>query len=79
MKNLKIGLFASSAMALASVGLASLMFISPAVSLADNACGDGWYWNSNTNSCVPNGLPSDPPNGCINASGRHLNGNICVN
>ena len=78
MKNLKIALSASTAMAVASAGLASLVFISPAVSLADG-CGDGWYWNSNTNSCVPNGFPSDPPNGCINASGRHLNGNVCVN
>ena len=77
MKNRKIALSASTALAAAGIGLASLMSISPAVNLAD--CGDGWYWNSNTNSCVPNGLPSDPPNGCINASGRHLDGNICVN
>jgi hypothetical protein len=77
MKNLTTALSASTALA-AGIGLASLMINSPAVNLADD-CGDGWYWNSNTNSCVPNGFPSDPPNGCINASGRHLNGNICVN
>ena len=78
MKNLKIARPAATALALASIGLASLVTISPAVNLADG-CGDGWYWNSNTNSCVPNGFPSDPPDGCINASGSHLNGNICVN
>jgi hypothetical protein len=77
MKNLKVALPAAAALAVASVGLASLLIMSPAVNVADG-CGDGWYWNSNTNSCVPNGFPSDPPNGCINASGRHLNGNICV-
>ena len=77
MKNLKTALFAYIAVAVASVGLALLGTVSPAVSLADG-CGDGWYWNGNTNSCVPNGFPSDPPNGCINASGRHLNGNFCV-
>ena len=78
MKNLKIALSASTVLAAASIGLASLMIDSSATNLADD-CGDGWYWNSNTNSCVPNGFPSDPPNGCINASGNHLNGNICVN
>lgn len=78
MKNLAIARFAATAMAAASLGLASLMAVSPAAYLADG-CSDGWYWNSNTNSCVPNGFPSDPPNGCIDASGRHLNGNICAN
>jgi hypothetical protein len=78
MKNLKIARSVFTAMAMASVGLASLTTVSPAVALADG-CGNGWYWNSTTNSCVPNGFPSDPPNGCLNASGSHLNGNICVN
>jgi hypothetical protein len=78
MTNRKIAVCASTALAVVSVGLASLAIISPAMHLADG-CGDGWYWNNNTNSCVPNGFPSDPPDGCINASGRHLNGTICVN
>ena len=62
----------------ASLPAIGLMTVSPAANQADG-CGDGWYWNSNTNSCVPDGFPSDPPNGCINASGAHLNGNICAN
>jgi len=57
MKKLTVAL--ATGLAAASVGLASLTNVSPAVSLA--GCGDGWYWNSNTNSCVPNGFPSDPP------------------
>ena len=77
MKNLKFVLSASTVLAAAGIGLASSMINSSAVNLAYD-CGDGWYWNSNTNSCVPNGFPSDPPNGCVNASGRHLNGNVCV-
>ena len=60
----------------ASLPAIGLMTV-PAVYQADG-CGDVWYWNANTNSCVPNGFPSDPPNGCINASGSHLNGNICA-
>jgi hypothetical protein len=78
MKSLTIARFAGTGLAVATVGLASLMSVSPAVSLADG-CGDGWYWSNDTNSCVPNGLPSDPPNGCLTGDGRHLNGTICVN
>jgi hypothetical protein len=78
MKNLTIARYAATGLAVASIGVASLMAKSEAVNLADG-CGDGWYWNGNTNTCVPNGFPSDPPNGCLNASGSHLNGNICVN
>jgi hypothetical protein len=72
----KLTVALATGLAAASVGLASLTTVSPAMSLA--GCGDGWYWNSSTNSCVPNGFPSDPPNGCFTADGRHLNGNVCV-
>ncbi|WP_156764070.1 hypothetical protein [Mycobacterium sp. 852002-50816_SCH5313054-b] len=75
MKKLTVALAAG--LAAASIGLASLATVSPAASLA--SCGDGWYWNSNTNSCVPNGFPSDPPNGCLTGDGRHVNGTICAN
>ena len=62
------------AAALPAIGL---MSVSQAAYQAD-ACADGWYWNSNTNSCKPDGFPVDPPNGCFTADGRHIDGNFCI-
>jgi hypothetical protein len=77
MKNLKFALSAATGLAVASVGLASLMTIPPAVNQAE--CPYGWYWDTDRQNCLPPGLPKDPPNGCITGNGTHLNGTICVN
>jgi hypothetical protein len=76
MKNLKIALPAAW-LVMASVGLAPLLTTSAEVNLAN--CLDGWYWDNERQSCLPPGLPKDPPNGCLTGDGTHFNGTICIN
>ena len=77
MKNLRIALSAATALAVASVGLASLLTAPAAVNRAD--CPYGWYWDNERQICLPPGLPKDPPHGCLTGDGTHVNGTICVN
>jgi len=77
MKKLRIARSAVTALAAASIGLASLLTPSAAASLAD--CPGGWYWDNERQNCLPPGLPKDPPNGCLTGDGRHVSGTICVN
>ena len=76
MKNLRRSVVAAG-LAVASVGLASLVTTPATAYQAD--CPSAWYWNSDTQTCVPPGLPKDPPNGCLNGNGTHVNGTVCVN
>lgn len=75
MKNLKVAVAAS--MAVAGIGLASLVATASSDNVAD--CPSGWYWDSDRQNCLPPGLPKDPPNGCLTGDGTHLKGTICVN
>jgi hypothetical protein len=77
MKNLKIALSAATALTVAVFGLGSLLPTSVAMNAAD--CPEGWNWNYAHSTCVPPGLPADPPNGCLTGDGTHLNGTICAN
>ena len=77
MKNRKIALSAAAGLAVASVGLASLVTIPPALIQAE--CPYGWYWDDYRHNCLPPGLPADPPSGCLTGSGTHANGTICIN
>ena len=77
MKNVRIARSAATALAVASVGFASLLTTPAAVNLAN--CPEGWYWDNERQNCLPPGLPKDPPNGCLTGDGTHLNGTICVN
>jgi hypothetical protein len=77
MKNIKVALSAATALAVASFGLASLLPTSAAMNVAD--CPSGWNWNYGNQNCVPPGLPTDPPNGCLTGDGTHANGTICIN
>ncbi|MGO8936558.1 MAG: hypothetical protein ACLQLO_05265 [Mycobacterium sp.] len=77
MKNVRIARSAATALAVASVGFASLLTTPAAVNLAN--CPEGWYWDNARQNCLPPGLPKDPPNGCLTGDGTHLNGTICVN
>jgi hypothetical protein len=79
MKNLGIRLSAATGLAVASIGLASLMSISPAVSHADQGCPYDWVYDTYWGHCHPPGLPGDPPNGCLTGNGTHFNGTFCVN
>jgi hypothetical protein len=76
MNKLRIARSAVTALAVASVGLASLLTTSAAVNVAD--CPGGWYWDNERQNCLPPGLPKDPPNGCLTGSGTHANGTICI-
>jgi hypothetical protein len=77
MKNLRITLAAATGLAVASVGLASLLTTPSEIFRAD--CPYGWYWDNERQNCLPPGLPKDPPNGCLTGDGTHANGTICVN
>jgi len=77
MKNVRIARSAATALAVASVGFASLLTTPAAVNLAN--CPEGWYWDNARQNCLPPGLPKDPPNGCLTGDGTHVNGTICVN
>jgi hypothetical protein len=77
MKNRKIALSAAAGLAVASVGLASLVTIPPALNQAE--CPNGWYWDDYRHNCLPPGLPADPPSGCLTGIGTHANGTICIN
>lgn len=73
----KFRIAVAGAFAAAGVGLASVASIPAAVNLAD--CPTGWYWDDERQNCLPPGLPKDPPTGCLNGNGTHVNGTICVN
>ena len=77
MKYVKITLSAATGLAVAGVGLASLITSPPAHNEAD--CPYGWYWDNDRQNCLPPGLPKDPPNGCLIGDGTHFNGTICIN
>ena len=77
MKNRKIVSWAATGLAVASVGLASIMTTPPALNRAD--CPEGWYWDNDKQNCLPPGAPKDPPHGCVTGDGTHVNGTVCVN
>jgi hypothetical protein len=58
MKNLGIRLSAATGLAVASIGLASLMSVSPAVNQADQGCPYDWVYDTYWGHCHPPGLPS---------------------
>ena len=59
MNKLRIARSTATALAVASIGLASLVMTPAAVNLAD--CPTGWYWDNERQNCLPPGLPKDPP------------------
>ena len=66
MKNLRSALSAAAGLAVASLGLASLMTIPPALNQAD--CPYGWYWDNERQNCLPPGLPKRLSNGWSHCS-----------
>ena len=64
-------------LAAAVIVLAALLTASAPANVAD--CPEGWYWDNYRQTCLPPGLPKDPPNGCLTGDGTHFNGTICVN
>ena len=51
MKNVRIARSAATALAVASVGFASLLTTPATVNLAD--CPEGWYWDNGRQNCLP--------------------------
>lgn len=76
MKTLRTAVVATW-IALAGMVFPPLLTGSAPVDVAD--CPQAWYWDNYRQSCLPPGLPKDPPNGCLTGDGTHLNGTICIN